>query len=73
MIFGSSCWCLDLDGSCAFIWFSNKMFDCFIPVILADSNFKIFIAIDSAVDAKLDNSLVFVYGSLNLSDNTKYN
>ena len=49
------------------------MFDCFIPVILADSNFKIFIAIDSAVDAKLDNSLVFVYGSLNLSDNTKYN
>ncbi len=42
-------------------------------MIVADSNFKIFIAINSAVDVKLDNSLVFVYGSLNLSDNTKYN
>ena len=36
------------------------MFDCFIAVILADSSFKIFMAIDSAVDAKLGNSLVFV-------------
>ena len=40
------------------------MFDCFIALILADSSFKILMAIDSAVAAKLGNSLVFVYGSL---------
>ena len=47
------------------------MFDCFIAVIFADSSFKIFIVIDSAVYAKLDKSLIFVYGSLILFANTE--
>ena len=36
------------------------MFDCFIAEILVDSSFKIFMAIDSAVEANWDKSLVFV-------------
>ncbi len=41
------------------------MFDCFIAAeILADSSFKIFMAIDSAVDAKLGQFTCFCIGIL---------
>lgn len=48
------------------------MFHCFIAVILIDSSFKIFMVIDSAVDAKFGKSLVLVRGSLTLYDTTEY-